>query len=81
MATKKKDDTPHFDENSWHSYIAKISSTLPPDVAKAVLHSADEAGAQAGTTLLLEILSHLRIGDHDHLAEKAREAVKKHKGE
>jgi hypothetical protein len=81
MAAKKDDDAPRFDETSWHNYIAKITSTLPPDVAKAVLHSADEAGAQAGTTLLLEILRHLKIGDHDHLSEKAREAVKKHKGE
>jgi hypothetical protein len=80
MATEKKDDVLRFDETSWHNYMAKITATLPPDVAKAVMRSVDEAGAQEGTTLLLEILRHLQIGNHDHLAEKAREAVKKHKG-
>jgi hypothetical protein len=77
----KNDNDLKFDEKSWHDYIKKITATLPDDVARNVLHAADEAGAMQGTTLLLEILRHLRIGDHDHLAEKAREAVKKHKGE
>jgi len=45
-----------------------------------VMHSADEAGAEHGAMLMLEILRHLRIGDDDTLSEKAREAVEKHKG-
>jgi hypothetical protein len=48
-------------------------------VAKAVMHSADEAGAEHGAMLMLEILRHLRIGDDDDLSDKAREAIDKHK--
>jgi len=77
---KKSDNDLKFDETSWHDYIKKITATLPEDVARNVLHAADEAGAMQGTTLLLEILRHLRISENDDLAEKAREAVKKHKG-
>ena len=75
-----KNDDLKFDEQSWHDYMAKVTATLPSDVEKAVMHTVDEAGATQGTLLLLEILRHIRVGEHDHLAEKAREAVKKHKG-
>jgi len=74
---KKNDNDLKFDEKSWHDYIKKITATLPEDVARNVLHAADEAGAMRGTTLLLEILRHIRVGDRDELAELAREAVKK----
>jgi len=74
---KKNDNDLKFDEKSWHDYIKKITATLPDDVARNVLHAADEAGAQEGTLLLLEILRHIRVGDRDELAELAREAVKK----
>jgi len=73
----KNDSDLKFDEESWHDYIRKITATLPEDVAKNVLHAADEAGAMRGTTLLLEILRHIRVGDRDELAEIAREAVRK----
>lgn len=66
-----------FDEQSWHDFMAKITATLPPDVAKSVMHTVDEAGATQGTLLLLEILRHLRVGDNDELAELAREAIQK----
>jgi hypothetical protein len=79
MAKTAEKDVLRFDETSWHNYMAKITATFPPDVAKAVMHSADEAGAEHGAMLMLEILRHLRIGDDDVLAEKAREAVENHK--
>jgi hypothetical protein len=66
-----------FDEKSWHDYMAKVTATLPKDVAKSVMHAVDEAGAAQGTMLLLEILRHIRVGDRDELAELAREALKK----
>jgi len=74
---KRNDNDLQFDEKSWHDYMAKVTATLPPDVAKSVMYTVDEAGATQGTMLLLEILRHLRIGDRDELAELAREAVKK----
>lgn len=66
-----------FDEASWHDYMKKITATLPDDVAKSVLHTADEAGAVQGTMLMLEILRQFSVRDHDELAEMAREAIKK----
>lgn len=66
-----------FDEQSWHDYMAKITATLPADVAKSVMRTVDEAGATQGTLLLLEILGHLKIRDKDELSELAREAVRK----
>jgi hypothetical protein len=74
---KKNENDLKFDEQSWHDHMAKVTATLPPDVAKSVMHTVDEAGATQGTLLLLEILRHIRIGDRDELAELAREAVKK----
>jgi hypothetical protein len=79
MAKSANQDELRFDETSWHNYMAKITATFPPDVAKAVMHSADEAGAEHGAMLMLEILRHLRIGDDEDLSDKAREAVDKHK--
>jgi len=66
-----------FDEQSWHDFMAKITATLPDDVAKSVMHTADEAGATQGTLLLLEILGHLKIREKDELSELAREAIRK----
>lgn len=77
MAGKEKKDALKFDEQSWHEYMSKITATLPKDVAERVMHAADEAGAVQGTMLLLEILRHLKVGDDDDLADRAREAIKK----
>ena len=66
-----------FDEASWHDYMKKITATLPEDVAKSVMHTADEAGAVQGTMLMLEILRRFSVRDNDELAELAREAIKK----
>ena len=79
MAGTAIKDELRFDEKSWHDFMAKITATLPPDVAKAVMHAVDEAGAEHGAMLMLEILRHLRVRDDDGLAEKAREAVETHK--
>ena len=77
MADEKGSNALKFDEVSWHNYMKEITATLPKDVAERVMHAADEAGAEQGTLLLLEILRHIRVGDHEHLAERAREAIKK----
>lgn len=77
MPKKNDDGELRFDEKSWHEYMTKVTATLPPDVAKAVMHAADEAGAIQGTMLMLEILRHLKIRDNDDLAEIAREALKR----
>lgn len=78
MADDKDAGSLKFDEETWHNYMKEITATLPEDVAERVMHAADEAGAVQGTMLLLEILRHIRVGDHEHLAERAREAVGKH---
>ncbi|MEM9682188.1 MAG: hypothetical protein AAF942_02890 [Pseudomonadota bacterium] len=77
MAGQEKKGTLKFDQESWHDYMSKITATLPKDVAESVMHAADEAGAEHGTMLLLEILRHLKVGDDEDLADRAREAVKK----
>ena len=77
MPNENDKDELRFDESSWHDYMAKVTASLPKDVAKSVMHAVDEAGAMQGTMLLLEILRHLRIGEKDELAELAREALKK----
>ena len=74
---KNNDNDLKFDEQSWHDTMAKVTATLPPDVAKDVMRTVDEAGTTQGTLLLLEILRHLRVGDNDELAELAREAIQK----
>lgn len=66
-----------FDEESWHDYMAKVTATLPEDVARNVMHTVDEAGATQGTLLLLEILRRISVRDSDELSELAREAIKK----
>jgi hypothetical protein len=66
-----------FDEQSWHDFMKGVTATLPDDVAESVMHTVDEAGATQGTLLLLEILRHMRVGDNDDLADRAREALKK----
>lgn len=77
MASSEGQEALRFDEKSWHDYMAKITATLPDDVARNVMHTVDEAGSTQGTLLLLEILRHLRVGDSDELSELAREAVRK----
>lgn len=76
---KKDDNDLRFDEKSWHDYMGTVTATLPEDVAKTVMHAADEAGATQGTMLMLEILRHIRVRDNDELAELAREALQKKK--
>jgi len=71
----------HYGAKELHDQIEKVSATMPEDVRKRVMHWVDDAGEVAGAMLMLDILYHLRIGDHDDLAEKARKAVKKHEAE
>ena len=68
----------HYGARELHDQIEKVSATMPDDVRQRVMHWADDAGDVAGAMLMLDILHHLRIGDHDGLSEKAREAVEKH---
>ena len=77
MARTEGKDAIRFDEASWHDYMAKVTATLPDDVARNVMHAVDEAGATHGTMLLLEILRRMGVRDNDELAELAREAVQK----
>jgi len=69
----------HYGAKELHDQIEKVSETLPGDVRERVMHWVDDAGEVAGAMLMLDILYHLRIGDHHQLAEKARAAVEKHK--
>lgn len=71
--------TGHYSARELHEQIEKVSGTLPEDVRQRVMHWVDDAGDVAGAMLMLDILYHLRIGDHDHLSAKARAAVEKHK--
>ena len=68
----------HYGAKELHDQIGKVSATMPDDVRQRVMHWADDAGDVAGAMLMLDILYHLRISDHDGLSEKAREAVEKH---
>lgn len=68
----------HYSAQDLHDQIEKVSATLPDDLRHQVMHWADDAGDVAGAMLMMDILYHLRIGDHDGLSEKAREAVEKH---
>lgn len=68
----------HYGAKELHNQIEKVSATLPDDVRQRVMHWVDDAGEMAGAMLMLDILYHLRIGDHDDLAAKARKAVEKH---
>jgi hypothetical protein len=77
MPNSVENDIPHFDETSWHDYMAQVTATLPDDVAKIVMRAADEAGATQGTMLMLEILRSFSVRDHDELAQMAREALRK----
>ena len=75
LAAKPKS---HYGAKELHDQIERVSATLPEDVRERVMHWVDDAGDVAGAMLMLDILHHLRIGDHDDLSEKAREAVGKH---
>jgi hypothetical protein len=77
MASTEGKEALRFDETSWHDYMAKITATLPDDVARNVMHTVDEAGATAGAMLMLEILRRISVRDNDELAELAREAIRK----
>ena len=68
----------HYGAKELHDQVEKVSATMPDDVRERVMHWADDAGDVAGAMLMLDILHHLRIGNHGDLAEKAREAVEKH---
>lgn len=70
--------TGHYGAKELHDQIEKVSATLPDDVRRRVMHWVDDVGDVAGAMLMLDILYHLRIGDHDELSEKAREALEKH---
>jgi len=73
--TGKTGSTDHYGAQELHDQIEKVSATLPDDVRRRVMHWVDDAGEVAGAMLLLDILYHLRIGDHRDLTEKARKAV------
>jgi hypothetical protein len=67
----------HYGAKELHDQIEKVSATLPGDVRERVMYWVDDAGEVAGAMMMLDILYHLRISDHDDLAKKAREAVGK----
>lgn len=68
----------HYGSRELHDQIEKVSVTLPEDLRRQVMVWVDDAGEVAGAMMMLDILYHLQIGDHDGLSETARRAVEKH---